>query len=104
MLQKLSQDQLPAFLEANPRVLVEFGASWCQPCRQMEKPLTEVAAELAGQVAVVKLDIDESPELAARFEIMSAPTLIMFHSGEAVAKEVGGKQKQQILDLALQPA
>lgn len=104
MLQKLSQDQLPGVLAANEQVLVEFGASWCSPCRAMEPKLAELASELEGQVAIVKIDLDESPELAMQYQIMSAPTLIMFQSGKAVAMSVGGKQKQEILDLVLQPA
>ncbi len=77
-------------------VLVDFWASWCGPCR-MVIPVVEKIAEEYPEYKVVKVNVDEEPELAAQFGVMSIPSLMVFKNGEVVNKSVGAKNKQQIL-------
>lgn len=70
-------------------VLVDFWATWCGPCRMLAPVLEEVAKEKEGQVKVCKLDIDQSPDLASRYGVMSIPTLMVFKGGQVVNKSVG---------------
>lgn len=77
-------------------VLVEFGAEWCGPCRQMEPVLEQLAAEWQGKVRLAKIDVDESVNLTMQFQVMSVPTLILFVNGEA-AQRLSGKQPRDRL-------
>lgn len=77
-------------------VLVDFWASWCGPCR-MVVPIVEQIAEEYPEYKVVKVNVDEEPELAAQFGVMSIPSLMIVKNGEVVNKSVGAKNKKQIL-------
>ena len=79
-------------------VLVDFWASWCGPCRMVSPILDEIAAENDG-FKVCKINVDEQPELAAQFQIMSIPTLMVVKNGEIVSRSMGAKPKQQLLDM-----
>jgi len=79
-------------------VLVHFSASWCGPCRGLAPSIDEIARE-QDQVKVGKVNVDEEPELAQRFRIMSIPTLMVFREGELVRRELGGKSKAEILEM-----
>lgn len=74
---------------AEGSVLVDFWATWCGPCRMQAPILEKLDAELNGAVKIGKVDVDECPEIAAAFGIMSIPTLIAFKDGEAVTMRVG---------------
>ena len=76
-------------------VLVDFWASWCAPCRMLSPTIDQIAEDYDGKVTVGKINIDEEPELAQRFGVMSIPTLILFKEGNVVSKSVGvvGKDK-----------
>jgi thioredoxin 1 len=78
-------------------VLVDFWAEWCGPCKLISPILEEIASERAGDLRVVKLNIDENLEISRRFEVMSIPTLILFRDGEPQARIIGAKGKQQLL-------
>lgn len=78
-------------------VLVDFWASWCGPC-QMLSPLVDQVAEEVTSVKVGKVNVDEQPDLAVKFGVMSIPMLILFENGETVKKSVGAVPKSQILD------
>ena len=74
-------------------VVVDFWAEWCGPCKRIAPSLEEIATELAGKVKVVKLNIDENPELAAQYGVRSIPTLAMFKGGEVADIKVGAAPK-----------
>lgn len=76
-------------LESEVPVLVDFWAEWCGPCRSIAPHLETLAGQFAGQAKVVKVDVDHSPEVAARYGIRGIPTLILFKGGEAVDQIVG---------------
>jgi len=84
-------------LQSNLPVLVEFGAEWCGPCRQMEPVLEQISSsEWKGKVRLVKIDVDESVNTTMQFQVMSVPTLILFINGEA-RQRVSGKQPRDRL-------
>ncbi len=83
-------------LNAQTPVLVDFFATWCGPCQMMAPAIDEAAAEIGGKGAIYKVDVDESPELAERYGIMSVPTMVLFKDGE-VARELVGMQSKQII-------
>ena len=85
-------------LDAKGTVLVDFWAAWCGPCRMLSPVVDEVAAELSG-VKVGKVNIDEQPDLAAQFDVMSIPTLVVFKDGKAVNQSVGVIPKEVILKM-----
>lgn len=80
-------------------VLVDFWASWCAPCRALAPVVEQVASEMAGQVSVGALNIDEHADIAARFGIRSIPTLVLFRDGQVVDRHVGGLPKDALVDL-----
>ena len=86
-------------LDASEPVLVDFFATWCGPCKMMAPVIDEVAAEKAGQASVYKIDIDENPEIAQKYGVMSIPTFIAFKNGEPAAKTLGAQPKEKILEL-----
>lgn len=86
-------------LDADTPVLVDFFATWCGPCRMVAPIVEEIAAEKAGQVAVYKVDIDETPDLAAKYQVSSVPTLIVFEGGQIKNQTLGAQPKQNILAL-----
>ena len=73
--------------------LVDFWATWCGPCK-MIAPVEELAADYEGKADILKLDVDENPSTAAKYEVMSIPTLIVFKDGQPVDKVVGFNQKK----------
>ena len=77
-------------------VLVDFWASWCGPCRMVGPILDEIAAE-HPEYKVVKINIDEEPELASRYRVISIPTLLVMKDGQVVQQSVGARPKNQIL-------
>jgi thioredoxin len=83
-------------LAAHPRLVVDFWASWCGPCRMLAPVLDEVAREQGDQVVIGKVNVDEQPGLAGRFSIRSIPTLLFFKDGEAVDTMIGAQPKAQI--------
>ncbi len=78
-------------------VIVDFWAEWCGPCKMIAPILSEIAAEQAGKLTVAKLNVDENPELAMRFNVMSIPTLLVFNNGEVAKRLVGAKGKGALL-------
>lgn len=86
-------------LDAQGPVLVDFFATWCGPCKMLAPTIDEIAGEQAGKVAVYKLDIDQSPDIAQRYGVMSVPTLMVFENGQVKTQAVGVQPKQNILSM-----
>jgi thioredoxin 1 len=85
-------------LQSSLPVLVDFGATWCHPCRQLDPIVEELAAEWAGKVRVVKLDIDQNVATTMKYGVMGVPTLILFIGGEAKERLPGFQPKRKILE------
>jgi thioredoxin len=82
-------------------VLVDFWAEWCGPCKMIAPSLEEIAGEQRGKLTIAKLNVDDNPDTARRYDVMSIPTLLIFKDGEPVKRLVGAKGKGQLLqDLA----
>ena len=90
-------------LEADTPILVDFWAPWCGPCRVVGPVLEEIAAEKGDALQVVKLNIDENPQTAAAFDVLSIPTMILFKGGQPVKRVVGAYPKRK-LEAELEPA
>lgn len=95
---KLNTANFDETIKENRVVLVDFYADWCGPCKMLAPVIEEIAAE-HGEITVGKLNVDESPELAQRFGIVSIPTLIAFKNGDVSAMKVGYIMKESILEM-----
>ena len=84
-------------LQSELPVLVDFWATWCGPCMMLGPTVAEVAAEYAGRVKVGKVNVDNAPELAARYGITSIPALLLFNKGEVVRTSVGFVPKADVV-------
>jgi len=84
-------------LDSKEPVLVDFWAEWCGPCRAVAPVLEEVAGELNGKLKIVKLNVDENPETAAKYGIQSIPTLMIFKNGELASRQIGASPKAKIV-------
>ena len=85
-------------LDSDKKVLVDFWAPWCGPCRMVSPIVDEIAEENAA-IKVAKINIDEQPQLAAQYGVMSIPTLIVFENGDIADKAVGARNKSFILQM-----
>ncbi|HEH2603267.1 TPA: thioredoxin [Staphylococcus aureus] len=79
--------------------LVDFWATWCGPCKMIAPVLEELAADYEGKADILKLDVDKNPSTAAKYEVMSIPTLIVFKDGQPVDKVVGFQPKENLAEV-----
>src|SRR5712692_11573771 len=86
-------------LNSDRPVVVDFWAEWCGPCKMIAPTLEEIASEHAGKLRIAKLNVDDNPQTAMRYNVMSIPTLMVFNDGEPVKRLVGAKGKGPLLQL-----
>ena len=95
---KLSADTFDTeVLKESQPVLVDFTATWCGPCKMLEPVVKQLAGEWDGRAKVLKLDVDENPDLAMTYTVMSVPTLILFKGGRPVERLSGYRPKDQLI-------
>jgi thioredoxin 1 len=98
VVRTVTDDSFSAEVEHSPRpVIVEYWAQWCPPCRQVGPVLDAIAAEQAGLVDVVKLNVDENPQTARKYGVLHVPTMSLFAGGEVVRQVVGARSKAALL-------
>jgi thioredoxin 1 len=83
-------------LKATSPVVVDFWAEWCGPCRMIAPALEEIAGSLGEKVKIVKLNVDENPQTAAKYNIQSIPTLMIFKDGNMSSRQIGAAPKQKL--------
>jgi len=83
-------------LKAKSPVVVDFWAEWCGPCRMIAPALEEIAGSLGEKVKIVKLNVDENPQTAAKYNIQSIPTLMIFKDGSMSSRQIGAAPKQKL--------
>jgi thioredoxin len=83
-------------LKSTEPVVVDFWAEWCGPCKMIAPALDEIATALGDKVKILKLNVDENPETAAKYGVMSIPTLMMFKNGELASRQVGAAPKAKL--------
>jgi thioredoxin 1 len=99
ILEKITQEQFATRVEQAPaRVMVEFGAEWCAPCKRLEPILVDLAARWNGKLSMLSMDVDECTDLTMRFQIMSVPTVILFSEGQPVQRILGLQSKERIIE------
>ncbi len=86
-------------MQASELVMVDFWAVWCGPCQMVAPIVEELASEYAGKLRVRKLNTDENPEIAGRYQVMSIPTILFFKNGQVVEKLVGMRPKRQFKEI-----
>lgn len=85
-------------LKSELPVMVDFGATWCGPCKKVEPLVEEISEEFAGKMIAVKCDVEECPDTAAKFGVMNIPTVIYFKDGKPVDKNVGAAPKKVFVE------
>ena len=86
-------------MKAPSLVMVDFWAVWCGPCQMVAPIVEELATEYAGKLRVMKLNTDENPEIAGRYQVMSIPTILFFRNGQVVEKLIGARPKRQFKEV-----
>ncbi len=86
-------------LKSKTPVLVDFYADWCTPCKMMSPIIEEVSNEFKDKIIVLKINIDECPDIAQKYSVMSIPTIILFKNGEATKTSVGVTSKEKLVEM-----
>ena len=90
-----------SIINENRPVIVDFHAVWCGPCKTQSPILKQVAEELGERVKVIKIDVDQNPKIASRYQIQSVPTIMIFKNGAIIHKQAGVHTKQQIMGILI---
>jgi thioredoxin 1 len=90
-----------SIINENRPVIVDFHAVWCAPCKTQSPILKQVAEEFGDRVKVVKIDVDQNPMIASRYQIQSVPTILIFKNGTIIHKQAGVHTRQQITDILI---
>ena len=100
-MQKLTDATIDELVKGQPAVILEFVSAWCSTCSRLEQQLEAISGELAGRVAMARIDITESPETAQRFDVLGIPTLVFIRDAEHVGQVAltGGASDQKIRQL-----
>ena len=83
-------------LQSDKPVLVDFWAPWCRPCQMIAPILDELAKDYSGKISIARMDVDQNPKTAVRYNIMSIPTLLLFKNGEPISHLVGLRPKEEM--------
>ncbi|WP_300377273.1 thioredoxin [Henriciella sp.] len=94
----ITDDDFDAAISGDTPVVVDFWAEWCGPCKQMSPHLEAVSEEMAGEVKIAKINVDENPVSASKFGVRGLPTLMMFKDGKVAATHLGAMSKQRIAE------
>ena len=99
MALEITDNNFKEILAEGKPVVIDFWAPWCGPCKMLSPVLHEIAEENADTVKVVKINVDEQPQLAGRFQVSSIPLLLVFRDGKLITKAVGYRPKSDILEM-----
>lgn len=94
---ELNSDNFEKTINSGATVLVDFWATWCMPCKMQAPIIDEIALEDHDNLIVGKVNVDDNPEIASEYSVMSIPTIIAFKDGEVIDKKVGVRQKDELL-------
>lgn len=94
----LNKENFDGAINENPLILVDFYADWCGPCKMMAPIVEELARDLEGKITVAKINVDENSDIAARFQIFSIPTFILFKNGRPEEKIIGAVGKAGLIE------
>ena len=94
-MEQINTEKFDELLKGQMPVVCDFFATWCGPCRMLAPVMEEMSKEFEGKAVFVKVDVDENPELARRYGIMSIPLVVVFKNGEEAAKSLGYTSKEE---------
>lgn len=94
----VTEQNFQELLQSGKPMMIDFGATWCGPCKALAPTIEEIASEYEGRAVVGKADVDECPDLSAQFRIRNVPTIIFFKDGQPVDKVIGNVPKSQLTE------
>ena len=97
MLDSVTDSSFDDFVHKHKEVVIDFWATWCHPCIEMEPRISEISASYAGRVAFAKMDIDKNPRISKRYKVNSIPAIFAFKEGKPVDKSIGAVSKRELV-------